>query len=886
MKYEKMTTSDVTVNHLEITKIQGEVRQTSQGDSDVTPSISVNEASCQSNGNVNVSGFKAGLVQAHQMTPDAADVRGVLNGHVAAASAPAEAEPVTSISNPSQTLAASTYTAQPAVKPSPAASVVNSAPAQKSAIAPGQVTLNIINPSAAVQAPLSSTASKMALGASQLVMSSPAVISTKIIQGSSAVAGISSQPVFTVSPPSQARVTISLAPAPRPGVPAVTSGAPAPRPGVPAVTSGAPAPRPGLPAVTSGTPASKVSRLVTFTQTPGKGAAATPKANGAPWTPQTTTVQLPANFQIPQGMVLIRSDGGQLMLVSQQALAQAQAQGLGLPRTAASTSSTTARAPATQTTVTAIIRKPETTSVAKAQPQHSGAAVTSLQRIPLVKSTGGTAAAVTSVQAIRPTAPTPPAPPAVPATTPFTAELSKPTPAAQSTFSAETLENVKKCKNFLVTLIKLSSSGARSAEMAQNVKELVKDLLDGKIEPEEFTERLYTELKSSPQGYLVPFLKRSVPALRQLTPSSQLFIQQCEQQKPEAASVTPPAAAVKPAPATPAKPAPLVLQQTRGVVIKQPFATVQPQSAALLQTRVLQKPPLTAAFQTSLQQTGTVVKQALFHKPNIINVQTSLVQKTSFKENSSATFRDEDDINDVASMAGVNLSEENARILATNSELVGSIIRSCRDEPFLLTAILQKRILETGKKYGISDVTLDVVSLVSHAAQEHLRELIEKLTVIAHHRKITYKDDGYVQQSDTRSQLKFLGQLDRLEKQKRDEEEREVLLRAARSRSNKEDPEQLRLKQKAKEMQQLELAQMQQRDANLTALAAIGPRKKRPLDSQVNGSGSEGSSGLSAVPKSWLLQRTTRASLRDLLFCMEQQPSLRHSLALYRALLK
>lgn len=37
-------------------------------------------------------------------------------------------------------------------------------------------------------------------------------------------------------------------------------------------------------------------------------------------------------------------------------------------------------------------------------------------------------------------------------------------------------------------------------------------------------------------------------------------------------------------------------------------------------------------------------------------------------------------------------------------------------------------------------------------------------------------------------------------------------------------------------MQQLELAQIQQRDANLTALAAIGPRKKRPLES---GSGNE-----------------------------------------------
>lgn len=39
-------------------------------------------------------------------------------------------------------------------------------------------------------------------------------------------------------------------------------------------------------------------------------------------------------------------------------------------------------------------------------------------------------------------------------------------------------------------------------------------------------------------------------------------------------------------------------------------------------------------------------------------------------------------------------------------------------------------------------------------------------------------------------------------------------------------------------MQQQELAQMRQRDANLTALAAIGPRKKRKLDSP-GGAGTE-----------------------------------------------
>lgn len=62
-------------------------------------------------------------------------------------------------------------------------------------------------------------------------------------------------------------------------------------------------------------------------------------------------------------------------------------------------------------------------------------------------------------------------------------------------------------------------------------------------------------------------------------------------------------------------------------------------------------------------------------------------------------FRDDDDINDVASMAGVNLNEESARILATNSELVGTQIRSCKDEAFLHPGLLHRRILETGEAH-------------------------------------------------------------------------------------------------------------------------------------------------------------------------------------------
>lgn len=55
--------------------------------------------------------------------------------------------------------------------------------------------------------------------------------------------------------------------------------------------------------------------------------------------------------------------------------------------------------------------------------------------------------------------------------------------------------------------------------------------------------------------------------------------------------------------------------------------------------------------------------------------------------------REDDDINDVASMAGVNLREENAQILTT---MVGSVVQSCQDQPFLSPNSVLSRILHTG----------------------------------------------------------------------------------------------------------------------------------------------------------------------------------------------
>ncbi|XP_062916373.1 transcription initiation factor TFIID subunit 4-like isoform X1 [Mobula hypostoma] len=620
-----------------------------------------------------------------------------------------------------------------------------------------------------------------------------------------------------------------------------------------------------------------------------------------------TSLPLLQNIQVPTGMVLVRSDSGQLVLVPQKAFAQAQAkarvQAQGNTTTAASNSTHTVRISNMQTNKTQIVtNQVKASGVQQVNPLQAPVQTNTVpQRITLVQSqpvSGATTAKSITAVALKPSTPV---------------NSSATVQVVQTTTSPETLENVKKCKNFLATLIKLASSGTQSMQMSNNVKTLVQKLLDGKLEAEEFTSQLYQELKSSPQPYLVPFLKRSLPALRKLMPNSQAFIQQCLQ-KPETPATTLAAASGVSKPPHPeqatrtvtaastaqqAKP----LQARAQMVVQQSGALAKIQESILprTQTATLQRPLNHITVPVSQIQIKTVPGAPVTSVVKVPAVQgngnsTVLVHASTdekFKrEVTGATFRVENNISDVASMAGVSFNEENTCILATNSELVGDVIRSCNEETFLSSVSLQKKTLEIGKKHGVTEVNSEVLSTISHATQEHLRELVEKLTVIAQHRMMMYKDnDQYGLLSDTRSQLKFFEQLDRLEKQRKDEDERETMLRLAKSRAKHEDPEQLRLKQRAKEMQQLELAQLAQREANLAALAAIGPRKRKTPDSPSLGTGNEGSSsGGNALgvtrPRPFLRQKVTRVNLRDLLLCLEQDQAASHSLLLYRAYLK
>lgn len=97
-----------------------------------------------------------------------------------------------------------------------------------------------------------------------------------------------------------------------------------------------------------------------------------------------------------------------------------------------------------------------------------------------------------------------------------------------------------------------------------------------------------------------------------------------------------------------------------------------------------------------------------------------------------STFGD-DDINDVAAMGGVNLAEESQKILGS-TEYVGTQIRSCKDEVLLNLTVLQQRIRQQMARHGLDEPPLDVAILISHATQEYLKNITEKLSVIAEHR--------------------------------------------------------------------------------------------------------------------------------------------------------
>lgn len=556
----------------------------------------------------------------------------------------------------------------------------------------------------------------------------------------------------------------------------------------------------------------------------------------------------------------------------------------------------------------------------------------------------------------------------VAATTAGSVQASQP-PGLTTTAPKQQVDTTKeKCRKFLANLLELSSREPKAVE--RNVRTLIQELIDAKVEPEEFCDRLEKLLNASPQPCLIGFLKKSLPLLRQSLFSKEMTIEGIRP-PPQQVVVN-----VVNTPSTVAQ-VPQLQTQLRPQMVTQTVRVVAPLNAAgqnisvttnrmgtlqnrfvtpirgqigtpgkIITTALRGQAPLATSTQppplhhtTPLSQTPSsppvhtirttapnrtptpknqanrapikqiVTKNAIQNKANASNLKnvnliskpstitvanksiSKVVSKVGYEESKfgASGFGGDDDINDVAAMGGVNLAEESQRILGS-TQFVGTQIRSVKDEIFLHSIPLQNKIRQIVSNHGLDEASSEVASLISHACQERLKTLLEKLACIAEHRIDVIKlDSRYEVTQDVKGQLKFLEELDRVERKRHEEQERELLLRAAKSRSKSEDPEQVKLKAKAKEMQRAEMEELRQREANLTALQAIGPRKKPRLDAPGSSDSPATGAGSSTVfgrPQLPLRPRLKRVNLKDLLFLLEQEKETSRTNLLYKAYLK
>lgn len=428
----------------------------------------------------------------------------------------------------------------------------------------------------------------------------------------------------------------------------------------------------------------------------------------------------------------------------------------------------------------------------------------------------------------------------------------------------------------------------------ETMQNLIQSLINGNKTPSEFATNLQKELNSGPQVQLVPFLEILLPSLRKSMSEGHTKLPGITAPPPNVSSpVRGTIQVLQPQSDDPStsfstkSPAPNPTQKKKKVPLPPGQKSAYAIKKEAREARKKERESLAAAASGSseIKQEKTDEKKEVEKtdkgekvpkmKPDKPRNQNRQKKQEKQLESLSTTLRDDDDVNDVAAMGGVNLAEESHKIMASGAELVGTQIRSCKDEAFFDINVLSAKIARITRENSLGEPSQSVVNLISHATQERLKDLVERLGILAEHRSENLKlNPRYEVSNDVKGQMKFLAELDRIEKRRYEEQERELLMRVAKSRSKVEDPEQIKLRQKAKDMQRAEQEEVRQREANETALLAIGPRKKLKSSapssiSMFSQSSSFGDLKMNVDNRSDHLRRSKRVNIRDLQVLLE-----------------
>ncbi|PAA80897.1 hypothetical protein BOX15_Mlig031439g1 [Macrostomum lignano] len=439
-------------------------------------------------------------------------------------------------------------------------------------------------------------------------------------------------------------------------------------------------------------------------------------------------------------------------------------------------------------------------------------------------------------------------------------------------------ESIAKCSNFLSVLQRLSRENSEDNTRPQRVTQLIRDVVEERLPVPDFVNQLKEALGSSTNSdQLLGFLNLHLPNYRRAYRQGLIRLdspmpqqQQSQQQQQQLMRM----------------PAPTVVR-----------AAMQPM---MQHSRPMASTVLVAASTAApLPSTATAVSSATSSAVPVMHAATSsaIQQKQSVPS--------DDNLADTKSFVGANIKNENeasftaiavssASVTAVSSSsapaaaaatavtpaTAAGAARQCPDQGVLFgSGSLQRRLINLVRSDGLLEVSDSAVAFLSAAVERRLTDILEQAAAAAEHRSepLAAACPYLARTDDAARRLKFLAGLDAQEKQRKDEEERERLLRAAKSRAKMDDPEQQKLKQKARELQEAEYEQDKQDKANETAaLAIFGSSRKRPFfgagPGGGGGSGGGGSSGgigggLGSLGSK--RPKHTRVGMRDLLMALQ-----------------
>ena len=172
-------------------------------------------------------------------------------------------------------------------------------------------------------------------------------------------------------------------------------------------------------------------------------------------------------------------------------------------------------------------------------------------------------------------------------------------------------------------------------------------------------------------------------------------------------------------------------------------------------------------------------------------------------------LREVDELNDVAAMGGVNLSEETRQLATVAGSGAAAQRAPCSDRLLLNAGALRSRLADRARTAGLQDCAEEAVALCSHSAEALLRDVLEQLVVAAENRLRPLRlrtlaacrsaraaaasagqpcqgsfaeqlVDQLMETNDFKTELRFLEELDRLEHAERQDcEEWDSIIQAA-----------------------------------------------------------------------------------------------------------